>query len=120
MITPLTALSRLQTSRGVSCKSGRSSGQLGIDPDFTVGAWADGEVGRLGCRKGLGPDPVDWNESTLPDFVVAGDNAGIFSLGQGNRKGVAKSNRMRGLDPGGGDYAILIRQHQPNRKGWQT
>src|ERR1039457_7501246 len=55
MITPLTALSRVQRSLGVSCKRGRSSGQLGIDSRFYRAGKRRG--GRAGGQ-GVGRPPL--------------------------------------------------------------
>jgi hypothetical protein len=54
-------------------------------------------------------------DGTPADFIVAGDDAGFLGLGRSDCKGIAKGNRMRGLDSSRRDDAILIRQDDPNR-----
>src|SRR5271168_3039040 len=66
------------------------------------------------------PDPVDRHYPPLTDFIVARDDTGLLGLGQSNREGVAEGDGMCRLDLGGGQNAILVWKHQPNRKRRQS
>jgi hypothetical protein len=70
---------------------------------------------RLGQKtRQLSADPIDGDKTAPSDFIVACDDASIFGLSEGDRKGVAKRNWMGGLHLSGGRNTVLVWKHQSN------